>query len=225
MYSVSLLLIFFFVSFQPDGSRWGLGASKPLQSLSRPLLFDSTRFQLSSLFLDCVATFTCTELFSFQRFIFFTVVIALIAVDRACSSRKGHSKSRNFLCHSRGAESLATSPIPVYISIYLFPSSSWSAVVLCFAEALISVFHFRSASSSLFSSLHFSFGWLLSFFFSMFPLVPPPFYSSSPSFLFFPFSSLSFSVPILSQLRSIILSVLVAFTGSRRFASSHTTSS
>lgn len=42
----------------------------------------------AQLLLDCVATFTCTELVSYTRFTFLTLVTAVIALDRPALKKR-----------------------------------------------------------------------------------------------------------------------------------------
>merc|ERR1711934_151868 len=42
----------------------------------------------AELFLSALATFTCTELFEYERFVFYTVILSLVALDRATLREK-----------------------------------------------------------------------------------------------------------------------------------------
>jgi 26S proteasome regulatory subunit N7 len=44
--------------------------------------------QASSLFLDSIATFTCTELYEYTRFVWNTIISCMISVDRATLKEK-----------------------------------------------------------------------------------------------------------------------------------------
>merc|ERR1739848_405015 len=42
----------------------------------------------AELFLSALATFTCTELFNYERFVFYTAVLSLVSLDRATLRQK-----------------------------------------------------------------------------------------------------------------------------------------
>ncbi len=46
-------------------------------------------------FYSALATFTCTELFDYERFVFYTSLLSLVALDRATLREKVRSVSIN----------------------------------------------------------------------------------------------------------------------------------
>jgi len=60
----------------------------------------------AKLFLDSVATFTCDEMYSYNKFVFYLVVVALIALDRPMLRNQVMKLSACFMNSSTDATAL-----------------------------------------------------------------------------------------------------------------------
>lgn len=74
--------------------------------LTAHLAVRHTHVQASELLLDCIATFTCTELASYNQFIFYAVVTNILHLERTKLKKKlvdGASRPPPIQCHAANA--------------------------------------------------------------------------------------------------------------------------